>query len=104
MLINEFWKCCSPLYKQMFFVYFIIFFFFKDSFLKTGSTQTEDDLLEGHLCLTRELISYLGLTKKYEIGSDPSKSVNLIKVNLKHWVIFNISKNVVTLFFPLGTS
>ncbi|KAK4027909.1 probable ubiquitin carboxyl-terminal hydrolase FAF-X [Daphnia magna] len=58
----------------------------RDSFLKTGSTQTEDDLLEGHLCLTRELISYLGLTKKYEIGSDPSKSVNLIKELLEDFL------------------
>ena len=49
--------------------------------MKTGSTQTEDDLLEGHLCLTRELVSYLGLAKKFEVGSDYSKSVNLIKVS-----------------------
>jgi ubiquitin carboxyl-terminal hydrolase 9/24 len=56
---------------------------FQEFFLKTGSTQTEDDLLEGHLCLTRELVSYLGLAKKFEVGSDPSKGVNLIKVGFK---------------------
>jgi len=48
--------------------------------MKTGSIQAEDDLLEGHLCLTRELVSFLGQAKKFEVGADVTKNINLIKV------------------------
>jgi ubiquitin carboxyl-terminal hydrolase 9/24 len=50
--------------------------------LNSGSTQAEDELLEGHLCLTRELVSYLGPSTKFEVGSDSSKGINLIKVSV----------------------
>lgn len=48
--------------------------------MRTGSIQAEDDLLEGHLCLTRELVSFLGQAKKFEVGADVTKNINLIKV------------------------
>lgn len=40
----------------------------------------DETLLEGHLCVTRELVAFLPPEKKYEIGGDPSKAIFLIRV------------------------
>lgn len=41
----------------------------------------DEALLEGHLGVTKELVSFLGPDKKYEVGADPNNSKgNLIKV------------------------
>lgn len=43
----------------------------------------DEALLEGHLGVTRELVSFLGPDKKYEVGADPNaQRGNLIKVML----------------------
>lgn len=42
----------------------------------------DETLLEGHLCVTRELVAFLLPEKKYEIGGDPSKSIFLIRVGI----------------------
>ena len=65
----------------------------QENFFKTGSTQTDDNLLEGYLCLTRELVSYLGVAKKLEVGSnlilpDSSSTTSLIKVScMPHYLV-----------------
>ena len=40
----------------------------------------DETLLEGHLCVTRELVAFLPPEKKYEIGGDSSKAIFLIRV------------------------
>ncbi|XP_071033260.1 ubiquitin carboxyl-terminal hydrolase 9X isoform X5 [Parasteatoda tepidariorum] len=48
--------------------------------LATGDSQVDEALLEGHLGVTRELVSFLGPDQKYEVGADPnSPRGNLIK-------------------------
>ncbi|KAK7070589.1 putative ubiquitin carboxyl-terminal hydrolase FAF-X [Halocaridina rubra] len=54
-------------------------------------SPVDDTLLEGHLCVTRELVAFLPPQKKYEIGGDPSKSVFLIKELVEDF-IFPFSK------------
>ena len=49
--------------------------------LKCGSVQVEDALLEGHLGITRELISFQNSQKKFFIGAD-NGGHNLIKVQI----------------------
>ncbi|XP_064082430.1 probable ubiquitin carboxyl-terminal hydrolase FAF-X isoform X2 [Macrobrachium nipponense] len=54
-------------------------------------SPVDDTLLEGHLCVTRELVAFLPPEKKYEIGGDPSKSIFLIKELVEDF-IFPFSK------------
>uniref|UniRef100_T1IZS4 ubiquitinyl hydrolase 1 n=1 Tax=Strigamia maritima TaxID=126957 RepID=T1IZS4_STRMM len=61
--------------------------------LQSGDSLVEEALLEGHLGIARELVSFLSTDKKYEIGSHPSKSVNLIKELVEDF-IFPASKVV----------
>ena len=49
--------------------------------LSCGETGTEDALLEGHLGITRELLSFQSAEKKYNIGSEKG-GANLIKVSV----------------------
>lgn len=52
----------------------------REKVLTTGDSQVDEALLEGHLGVTRELVSFLGPEKKYEIGADQcNKRGNLIK-------------------------
>lgn len=51
----------------------------RDRVRETGDTQVDEAVLEGHLDLTRELVSLMPSQKKYELGSDESRGVNLIK-------------------------
>ncbi|CAL4062679.1 unnamed protein product [Meganyctiphanes norvegica] len=62
----------------------------------TGSNSSseppvDDTLLEGHLSVTRELVAFLSPEKKYEIGGDSSKGINLIKELVEDF-IFPFSK------------
>lgn len=52
--------------------------------LAQGSPEppVDETLLEGHLCVTRELVAFLPPEKKYEIGGDPGKSIFLIRVSI----------------------
>ena len=54
----------------------------RDRVQETGDTQVDEAVLEGHLGLTRELLSFLPSSKKYELGSDEKRGVNLIKVSI----------------------
>lgn len=49
----------------------------------------DETLLEGHLCVTRELVAFLPPEKKYEIGGDPSKSIFLIRVCMHFYLILS---------------
>lgn len=52
----------------------------RNKVLSTGDSQVDEALLEGHLGVTRELVSFLGPDKKYEVGADPNVTKgNLIK-------------------------
>ena len=48
-------------------------------------------LLEGHLCVTRELLSFLTPLQKYHIGGDPTKGICLIREIIEDF-IFPFSK------------
>ena len=58
-----------------------------------GREIANHELLEGHLGITRELLSYQSSQKKFLIGSKPDGR-NLLKVNKFHLVeirtIFNL--------------
>lgn len=47
----------------------------------------DETLLEGHLCVTRELVAFLPPEKKYEIGGDPSKGIFLIRVSAVSFIM-----------------
>ncbi|XP_035221479.1 probable ubiquitin carboxyl-terminal hydrolase FAF-X isoform X2 [Stegodyphus dumicola] len=52
----------------------------RNKVLSTGDSQVDEALLEGHLGVTRELVSFLGPDRKYEVGADPGvQRGNLIK-------------------------
>lgn len=51
----------------------------------------DETLLEGHLCVTRELVAFLPPEKKYEIGGDPTKGIFLIRELVEDF-IFPFSK------------
>ena len=53
--------------------------FFQENVLKTGDIQVDEMLLEGHLGVTKELLSLQSAEKKHHIGSENGGS-NLIKV------------------------
>lgn len=48
----------------------------------TGETQVDEAVLEGHLGIAKELLSFMSPEKKFELGSDESKGILLIKVIL----------------------
>ena len=52
----------------------------KESVLSTGEVQVEEALLEGHLGVTKELLTFQAPDKKYHIGSEKGGN-NLIKVS-----------------------
>ncbi|XP_001604458.2 probable ubiquitin carboxyl-terminal hydrolase FAF-X isoform X1 [Nasonia vitripennis] len=51
----------------------------RDRVQEFGDGQMDEAVLEGHLCLTKELLSFLPPSKKYELGSDEKRGINLIK-------------------------
>ncbi|KAB7498699.1 putative ubiquitin carboxyl-terminal hydrolase FAF-X, partial [Armadillidium nasatum] len=54
------------------------------------SPPVEEVLLEGHLCVTRELVAFLSSEKKWELGSE-NKNINLIRELIEDF-IFPFSK------------
>ncbi|XP_041351568.1 probable ubiquitin carboxyl-terminal hydrolase FAF-X isoform X2 [Gigantopelta aegis] len=64
----------------------------RDHVITSGETGTEDALLEGHLGITRELLSFQSPEKKYNIGSEKG-GANLIKELVEDF-IFPASKIV----------
>ncbi|XP_076335071.1 ubiquitin carboxyl-terminal hydrolase 9X-like isoform X2 [Tachypleus tridentatus] len=57
----------------------------RENIKTTGSSQVDEVLLEGHLGITRELVSFLGPDKKFEVGAEPSyKRGNLIQKMNSH--------------------
>lgn len=52
----------------------------RDNVKESGDSQTDEAVLEGHLGLTTELLAFLPSSKKYELGSDEKRGINLIKV------------------------
>ena len=54
----------------------------QDSVVKSGEAQVEETLLEGHLGITKELLSLQTPEKKYHIGAEKG-GPNLIKVRLQ---------------------
>lgn len=55
----------------------------RDRVHEKGETLVDEAVLEGHLSLTKELLSFFPPSKKYELGSDEKKCINLIKVLIK---------------------
>ncbi|XP_012278998.1 probable ubiquitin carboxyl-terminal hydrolase FAF-X [Orussus abietinus] len=51
----------------------------RDTVKECGESQMEEAVLEGHLGLTKELLAFLPASKKYELGSDEKRGINLIK-------------------------
>jgi ubiquitin carboxyl-terminal hydrolase 9/24 len=45
-----------------------------------GDIQVDEAVLEGHLGIAKELLSFMSPEKKYELGSEEKKGNNLIKV------------------------
>ena len=52
----------------------------RDNVKETGDTQVDEAVLEGHLGITKELLAFLPPSKKFELGSDEARGINLIKV------------------------
>lgn len=51
----------------------------RDDVKETGESQVDEAVLEGHLCLAKELLEFLPSSKKYELGSDVKNGTNLVK-------------------------
>lgn len=51
----------------------------KENLKSSGSIGCEEALLEGHLAICRELLAFMNSEKKYEIGSNPKSSINLVR-------------------------
>jgi ubiquitin carboxyl-terminal hydrolase 9/24 len=47
---------------------------------ETGDSQVDEAVLEGHLGIAKELLSFMSPEKKYELGSDEKKGISLVKV------------------------
>lgn len=50
----------------------------------TGETGVEEPILEGHLGVTKELLTFQTPEKKFHIGCEKG-GANLIKVSSKFW-------------------
>ncbi len=70
----------------------IIFIFFLQEFIKSNSEGCiQDDLLEGHIIVARDLTNFLTPDKKLELGCDPEGNRPLIREILEEFV-FPFSK------------
>ena len=72
---------------------------------KSNQLQYDDNLLEGHLCLCRDLLAFMPPEKKYDIGSNDKTGVNLVKDLIEDF-IFPASKMITvykqTNVMPMG--
>lgn len=66
---------------------------------ETGDSQVDEAVLEGHLGIAKELLSFMSPEKKYELGSEEKKGINLIKVYYKSsctlYITFKIEESCV---------
>ncbi|XP_023706840.1 probable ubiquitin carboxyl-terminal hydrolase FAF-X isoform X1 [Cryptotermes secundus] len=51
----------------------------RENVKETGDSQVDEAVLEGHLGIAKELLSFMSPEKKYELGSEEKKGINLIK-------------------------
>ncbi|KAJ8679779.1 hypothetical protein QAD02_015566 [Eretmocerus hayati] len=58
----------------------------RDRVKELGDAQVDEAVLEGHLGLTKELLSFLPPSKKFELGSDEKRGVHLIKVLVEDFI------------------
>ncbi|XP_049853945.1 probable ubiquitin carboxyl-terminal hydrolase FAF-X isoform X1 [Schistocerca gregaria] len=58
----------------------------RENVKETGETFVDEAVLEGHLGIAKELLSFMPSDKKYEIGSEEKKSINLIKELVEDFV------------------
>ena len=57
-----------------------VYFFMQDVIKSSGDSETVSGcLLGGHLLITRELLSFLSVTKKHQVGCHPT-GPNLVRV------------------------
>lgn len=63
----------------------------KEQVKETGSTGVEEAVLDGHLGIAKELLSFISPEKKFQIGSDENTGINLIKELVEDF-IFPASK------------
>ncbi|XP_043475108.1 probable ubiquitin carboxyl-terminal hydrolase FAF-X isoform X1 [Leptopilina heterotoma] len=68
----------------------------RDNVKETGDTQVDEAVLEGHLGITKELFSFLPPSKKFELGSDETRGINLIKELVEDF-IFPASRSMLQL-------
>lgn len=57
---------------------------------ETGDSQVDEAVLEGHLGIAKELLSFMSPEKKYELGSEERKGINLIKVYCNSCTILHL--------------
>jgi ubiquitin carboxyl-terminal hydrolase 9/24 len=55
---------------------------------ETGDSQVDEAVLEGHLGIAKELLSFMSPEKKYQLGSDEKKGINLIKVYYRSCTLY----------------
>lgn len=53
----------------------------KKTVKEAGDGQVEEALIEGHLGITKELVSFMLPERKFQLGSDEKEGINLIKVS-----------------------
>ncbi|XP_026291782.1 probable ubiquitin carboxyl-terminal hydrolase FAF-X isoform X3 [Frankliniella occidentalis] len=58
----------------------------RDNVKTLGETHVDEAVLEGHLGIAKELLSFMSPEKKYELGSDESKGLLLIKEVVEDFV------------------
>jgi ubiquitin carboxyl-terminal hydrolase 9/24 len=63
-----------------------------------GDIQVDEAVLEGHLGIAKELLSFMSPEKKYELGSEEKKGINLIKVLCKSYTLCRNFKTEESLF------
>ena len=72
---------------------------------KNNQLVYDDNLLEGHLCLCRDLLAFMPPEKKYDIGSNDKTGINLVKELVEDF-IFPASKMITvykqTNVMPMG--
>ncbi|CAH0386901.1 unnamed protein product [Bemisia tabaci] len=68
----------------------------KERLREVGEGHVEEALIEGHLGITKELVSFMPPERKFQLGSDESEGINLIKELVEDF-IFPASRMFVTM-------
>lgn len=77
----------------------------RENVRKSGSSGCHDNLLEGHLCICRDLLAFMSADKKFDVGSNSKTGVNLVKDLIEDFIfpaskMFVVYKN--TNEIPMG--